>query len=122
MKLASVLRLILPKASEDEVIKNVMKIMRKAIAFKIAMSRDLGYRCYWINSGTAFDEETMTCYDEEDEGSVHLCIFPGLARTVKARSGGRQKFNTVKSNVVLQTIIEQEKVLHSGSVNSQIVL
>src|SRR5436190_22924696 len=72
-KLSIVLHLLLPKASEGDILKAASKFITKAIALKTAMIKEQAvYQCYWAYSGDQFDIDAMDIADEE-RGPVYLC-------------------------------------------------
>ena len=108
--MAGIFRLVFPKASDEDIQKTVSKFTSKAIVLKIAMIKVAGYHCYWVNGGKQFDTKTMEIADEEF-GSVYLCTFPGLARTIKAKEqeDGKQVLREVKATVVLRSAFGEDE-------------
>ena len=108
-KMAGIFHLVFPKASVEDIQKSISKFTSKAIAFKIAMAKVAVYHCYWVNGGKQFDTESMEIADEEF-GSVYLCTFPGLARTIKVKDQeGKQVLREVKATVVLRSAFGEDE-------------
>jgi hypothetical protein len=103
-QLSILLYLLLPKASDGEILKAVSKFISKAVALKAAMAKEQSvYRGFWSPSGEQFDADSMEVADEES-GLVYLCTFPGLARTIKReKETGKGIINAVKAKVVLSS-------------------
>jgi hypothetical protein len=103
-ELSIFLHLLLPKASDGEILKAASKFILKALALKVAMTKEQSvYRGFWSPSGEQFDADSMELADEES-GLVYLCTFPGLARTIKReKETGKEIINAVKSKVVLSS-------------------
>lgn len=108
--MAGIFRLLFPKASDEDIQKSIAKFASKAIALKIAMTKAPGYHCYWVNCGKQFDTKTMEIADEEF-GSVYLCTFPGLARTInlKKQDDGKEISSEVKAIVVLGSAFGEDE-------------
>lgn len=109
-EMAGIFRLVFPKASDEDIQKSIAKFASKAIALKIAMTKVPGYHCYWVNCGKQFDTKTMEIVDEEF-GSVYLCTFPGLARTVNPnkQEDGKEVSREVKATVVLGSAFGEDE-------------
>lgn len=103
-QLSILLHMLLPKASDGDILKAASKFISKAIVLKTAMAKEQSvYRGFWSPSGVQFDPDSMDMADEES-GPVYLCTFPGLARTIKRENEtGKEIINAVKAKVVLSS-------------------
>lgn len=83
-QLTKILQFLLPRSTEVAVRTAANKIIARAIVLKSAMTEEHTlYQCFWIDCGAEFNDEYTDVDDEEPEGRVLLCTFPGLARLVR---------------------------------------
>ena len=107
-EMTALLSLLLPNASPDIINKAVSKFITKALALKVAMTKEQAvYHGYCAYGGEEFDPESMHIVSEET-GPVFLCTFPGLARTIKKseKENGKATIWAIKASVVLQSALQ----------------
>jgi hypothetical protein len=78
------------------------RISQEAIGLKKMMGEHGLYDCFWIEYGEKFNHETMECGTDDLAGTVFMCTFPGLIRTVKD-DNNTKKIVIVKAEVVLES-------------------
>jgi hypothetical protein len=104
-QMAGILRLFLPKTSEEDLLKGITKVVTKAIALKNNMMEEQAlYDCYWIKGGQNFDPNIMDLAGHEDNEPIALCTFPGLARII-VDQGKKVAIHVVKASVVMESTI-----------------
>jgi hypothetical protein len=105
--LAKLLLPLIPKTSESEIIKAVVKFVTKSIEVKRAMTQEQAvYRCYWVKFDDKFDKDLIDV-SGDGTGSVYLCTFPGLERVIKT-DGVTSVIRVVKACAVLQSAGEKK--------------
>jgi len=101
-ELVQILHPLIPKSSENEIIKSVDKFVKKSIAVKSAMCQEQAfYRCSWARNGDVVDPRYVETIEEET-GHVFFCVFPGLERIIK-KDGAELVVVVVKACAILQT-------------------
>lgn len=95
-----------PKAADADIVKGVTKFVTKAIKFKHEMAEEQAvYNCYWVNGGERLDENNVEI-EGDDTGTISVCTFPGLSRTVK-NDDGELVANAVKASALLEGAFEE---------------
>jgi len=102
-RLSPVIRLLLPKTSDEVIQKGLLKITRKAIALKNAVS-EARHHCFWAPCGSQFEGESNDASEAEDCGEIYLCTFPGLAK-MSEKDGCKTVVTLVKARVVLESAL-----------------
>jgi hypothetical protein len=80
--LVTLQRALMPSTSEDQIQQFTDDLLSGAIALRNAMTSEQAiYRCYFVGVGTLFDRKIAQINPgERTEGTVLLCVFPGLVR------------------------------------------
>jgi len=108
-KLAYILLILFPKATEQDITKGVSKFVLKAIKLKHAMAEEQAvYHCYWVFGGERLDENAVEIegFEGQETGAISVCTFPGLSRTVK-NDDGESVANAVKASALLEGAFEE---------------
>jgi len=101
-RMTDILRLFLPKTSDQDLQKGVTKMVKKAVVLKNDMLEEQAlYDCYWIKGGQNFDSQKMEIVGVEGNGPLALCTFPGLARIILNQGRGIV-VHVVKASVLMQ--------------------
>ena len=102
-RMTDILRLFLPKTSDQDLQKGVTKMVKKAVVLKNDMMEEQAlYDCYWIKGGQNFDSQKMEIVGVEGNVPLALCTFPGLAR-IMLNQGRRIIVHVVKASVLMET-------------------
>lgn len=80
--LVNLQRALMPSTLEDQIQQFTDDLLSDAIALRNAMTSEQAiYRCYFVGVGTLFDRKIAQINPgERTEGTVLLCVFPGLVR------------------------------------------
>jgi len=100
-RFSAVIRFLLPNTPDEVIQKGSLKIIRKAISLKNAMS-EARHHCFWAPCGIQFDGELAEALEDEESGEIYLCTFPGLAK-MSENHGCKTVETLVKARVVLES-------------------
>lgn len=88
VELEKLLALLCPRSSKPDYGK---AIVERAFNLKMDMMTEKNlYDCFWVDYGQELKQEAMDCGDDNARGSVLMCEFPGLIRTVKSGIGAKK--------------------------------
>jgi len=108
VELGNLLSRLLPRCTPETVSETVLRIVDKAIYLKKTMSEEQAlYYCFWNDYGEEYKENYVEVMNEDETGSVFLCTFPGLARTIK-KDNHVSEVLVVKARAMLESAFEME--------------
>jgi hypothetical protein len=108
-ELGELLCKLLPRSTHEAIGETVLRIVDKAIYLKKAMTEEQAlYRCFWIDYGEEYNDNTTEVTNEDETGRVLLCTFPALARTIK-QGNVVSNVLVVKARAMLESAFEVEE-------------
>jgi len=82
LELQDLLKVLLPLDPNNQLEPFVAKVVNAAVDFKMAAVEEQAiYHVFWVKYNDPYDDHRMEVAEEDDpEGPVLLCTFPGLER------------------------------------------